>query len=110
MLNAQVKNTVRLNAYPDRHMETMGDRIRRLRIARGYTQEAFGNLVGVTKSAVSQWEDGRSKNLKLATFLRVLEALHTDANYLIWGDSRAPNGTPARTARGPARPNRQSGT
>jgi transcriptional regulator with XRE-family HTH domain len=89
MLNPEVKDAVPIVSYAAFHMETMGDRIKRLRVARGYTQEAFGRLVGVTKSAVSQWEDGSSKNVKLETFVRVLDVLHTDANYLIWGDSRA---------------------
>jgi transcriptional regulator with XRE-family HTH domain len=69
-------------------METMGDRIRQLREARGLTQQQLGALVGVTKSAVSQWEDGSTKNLKLETFLRVCEVLQTDAEYLIWGPDR----------------------
>jgi transcriptional regulator with XRE-family HTH domain len=91
MLNLEVKDAVPLVSYAVPRMETMGDRIKQLRVARGYSQEAFGKLVGVTKSAVSQWEDGSSKNVKLQTFLKVLEVLHTDANYLIWGDKRSPN-------------------
>jgi len=107
MLNLRVKDAGPVVSYAGFHMETMGDRIKRLRVARGYTQEAFGQLVGVTKSAVSQWEDGSSKNVKLETFVRVLEVLHTDANYLIWGDSRTgPNGEPSRKSFRP----RQSGT
>lgn len=92
MLNLEVKDAVQLVSYPCPGMETMGDRIKRLRVARGYSQEQFGKLVGVTKSAVSQWEDDSTKNIKLATFLRVLDALHTDANYLIWGSDRGPGG------------------
>jgi transcriptional regulator with XRE-family HTH domain len=92
MLNPQVKDAVPLVSYADWAMETMGDRIRQLRGARGMTQEQFGKLVGVSKSAVSQWEDGSTKNIKLSTFLLVLEVLHTDANYLIWGLARTPGG------------------
>lgn len=69
-------------------METMGDRIRQLRKARNMTQEEFAKAVGVTKSAVSQWEDGSTKNLKLDTFLRVLDTLGTDAEFLIFGPER----------------------
>src|SRR5689334_18093764 len=72
MLNTQVKDAGPVGLYAGL-METMGDRIRQLRKARGLTQEAFAELVGVTKSAVSQWEDGSTKNLKLATFLRACE-------------------------------------
>jgi DNA-binding XRE family transcriptional regulator len=88
MLNTQVKDAVPTSTYAFGCMETMGDRIRQLREARGLTQQQLGALVGVTKSAVSQWEDGSTKNLKLETFLRVCEVLQTDAEYLIWGPDR----------------------
>jgi DNA-binding XRE family transcriptional regulator len=92
MLNSQGKHAKPLYPYASGRMETMGDRIRQLRNARALTQEGLGRLVGVTKSAVSQWEDGSTKNLKLETFLRVCEALKTDAEYLIWGADRAAAG------------------
>jgi transcriptional regulator with XRE-family HTH domain len=75
-------------------METMGERLKRLRVARGYTQPEFARLVGVTKSAVSQWEDDSTKNLKLTTLARVLDVLGTDLQYLVWGENRAPASTP----------------
>lgn len=96
MLNRQVKDAGPVSLYAGLAMETMGDRIRQLRKARGLTQEQFAKLVGVTKSAVSQWEDGSTKNLKLATFLRACEVLVTDPEYLIWGDDRAPSGAAAK--------------
>jgi DNA-binding transcriptional regulator YiaG len=98
MLNMQVKDAVQPCLYAELAMETMGDRIRQLRKARGHTQEAFAKLVGVTKSAVSQWEDGSTKNLKLATFLRACEVLVTDPEFLIWGDDRAPSGGATKKA------------
>lgn len=88
MLNSQIKDAVLNVPYARLHMETMGERIRQLRKARNMTQEEFGNAVGVSKSAVSQWEDGSTKNLKLETFLRVVETLHTDAEFLIFGPER----------------------
>lgn len=92
MLNLEVKDAV-----PSVHyafgMETMGDRIKQLRAARNLTQEQLAKATGVTKSAVSQWESGSTKDLKLKTFLLVLEALGTDANYLIWGADRGPGGS-----------------
>ena len=91
MLNSLVKDAVPACPYAVR-MEIMGDRIKRLRVARGLTQPEFAKLVGVTKSAVSQWEDGSSKNLKLETLARVLHVLNTDLPYLVWGESRSPPG------------------
>ena len=88
MLNLKVKDAGPSVAYAVALMETMGDRIRQLREARRLTQEQLAKAVGVTKSAVSQWEDGSTKNIKLATFLLLLEALMTDAEFLIWGPDR----------------------
>lgn len=91
MLNRIVKDAVPGVSYAS-SMETMGERLRRLRVARGYTQPEFAKLVGVTKSAVSQWEDDSTKNLKLTTLARVLEILGTDLQYLVWGEHRSPSG------------------
>jgi transcriptional regulator with XRE-family HTH domain len=88
MLNLRVKDAVQPILYAGLAMETMGDRIKQLRNARNLTQEQLARAVGVTKSAVSQWEGGSTKNLKLETFLRVLEALGTDAEFLIFGPER----------------------
>lgn len=91
MLNRQVKDAVLKVSYAVL-METMGDRLKRLRVARGLTQPEFAKKVGVTKSAVSQWEDGSTKNLKLEVLALVLEVLNTDLQYLVWGEDRAPAG------------------
>jgi transcriptional regulator with XRE-family HTH domain len=90
MLNAQVKDALPTYAYAVRPMETMGDRIKALRQARRLSQEGLGNAVGVTKSAVSQWEGGATQNIKLKTFLALLEVLRTDYEYLVYGADRAP--------------------
>jgi DNA-binding XRE family transcriptional regulator len=91
MLNPLVKDA-KLPVFYARRMETMGDRIRHLRIARGYTQPALGDLCGVSKSAVSQWEGGSTANIKLQAFLKLCTVLQTDPEYLIWGEHRSPNG------------------
>ena len=90
MLNVEIKDAEQRFGYAV-YMptsETMGDRIKTLRQARGLTQDKLGDLVGVSKSAVSQWEGGSVANIKLPTFLRLLEALQTDAEYLIFGPER----------------------
>lgn len=38
------------------HMETLGARLRKLRLHHHLNQDQFGDLCGVTKGAVSQWE------------------------------------------------------
>lgn len=67
------------------HMETMGDRIKQLRLSHGLTQEQLGKRVGVSKVAVSLWESSQVQNVKLATFLRLCETLHTSPHYLLFG-------------------------
>lgn len=70
----------------------MGDRIRMLRESKDYSQAELGSLVGVSKSAVSQWELGQTANIKLQTFLRLLDVLGTRYEYLVFGANRAPGG------------------
>lgn len=79
-------------------METMGDRIKQLRIAQGMTQPELAERIGVTKSAVSQWEDDSTKNIKLEVFLLLCEILRTDPKYLVWGPGRTPD-NPGATGR-----------
>lgn len=41
-------------------MKLMGSRLRRIREAKGLTQPALADIMGVTTSAVSAWENGRN--------------------------------------------------
>lgn len=91
MLHTPVKDATQDVPYAHR-METIGDRIRQCRIARGMTQQQLADAVGVTKGAVSQWELGGTKNVKLDTFLKLIAALHTTAEYLVTGPSPASSG------------------
>lgn len=78
----------------------MGDRIKMLREAKELTQTQLGELVGVTKSAVSQWELGQTSNIKLQTFLRLLDVLGTKYEYLVFGAARVPGGRGGGALRG----------
>lgn len=56
-------------------MNRFGTKLRELRLARGMTLEEVGDVVSVTKSAVGQWEKGRTvpelpKLIELARFFR----------------------------------------
>lgn len=99
MLNYVVKDAGLKVAYAF-PMQTMGDRIRALREARGLTQTQLGEYCGVSKSAVSQWEDGTTTDIKLVPFLKLLDALKTDGHYLVYGPDRSPaEQDPASTGR-----------
>ena len=80
-------------------VETMGDRIRLLRTARGLTQGELAKLCGVTTSAVSQWEIGSTANIKLKAFLLLVQALRTDFEYLVFGPERRERPAEARHTR-----------
>lgn len=41
-----------------------GELIRKLRLEKGLTQEQLGEMVGVQKSAVAKWENGKVENIK----------------------------------------------
>jgi transcriptional regulator with XRE-family HTH domain len=98
MLNSQVKYAEPDFPYPSYDMETMGDRIKTLREARDLTQDKLGAAVGVTKGAVSQWENSGVADIKLKTFLKLVEVLRTDFQYLVFGAERSP-GPPTRPVR-----------
>ena len=66
-------------------MKSFGDRLREARIAAGMTQEQLGFAVGVTKSSVSAWENGReTPNFRVLPDLR--EALKRSLDALICGE------------------------
>lgn len=70
----------------------MGDRIRTLRQSKGWTlDELAARLtrrgVKVTFSAISQWERGETQNIKLPTFLALVDELGTTHEYLVHGPS-----------------------
>lgn len=58
----------------DSHDRLVGGRIRDARRARGMTQEDLARAVGVSRSAVAQWETGRAGQLRgnLARIAHVL--------------------------------------
>lgn len=59
----------------------IGYRIKEARISRGLTQEELGQLVGVTGSAITNYEKETS-HPKEKVIYALLETLNIDANYL----------------------------
>lgn len=60
---------------------SIGERIRDARIRLDLTQEELSKKVGVTKSAIANYENGVSTP-KIETLYALMEALGVDANYL----------------------------
>lgn len=69
------------------------DRIAAVRKAAGLTQEQLGELVGVTRQAVSKWESGQTVP-DAVTVAKLCEALRVSADYVLLGkepeDAAAP--------------------
>jgi transcriptional regulator with XRE-family HTH domain len=65
--------------------ETIGERVRRLRTAKGWTQVALAYNAGRAPSVVSQVETGK-RQPELSTIKHFAEALEVDWRYLLLGD------------------------
>ena len=57
--------------------------IRQLRKSAGLTQAELAVKVGVTKAAVSSWESGGTKDLKMQHLFDVARALNVEAESLV---------------------------
>ena len=68
----------------------IGLRVRDVRRERGWTQDEFARRVGVSRSAVAQWETGRAGQVT-GTLTRIADVLGVGVEYLTFGnDKRAP--------------------
>jgi transcriptional regulator with XRE-family HTH domain len=70
--------------------QAIGTRIRALRAERGLTQDQFAHQIGVSRSAIAQWETGRTGQVT-GNLSRIAEVLEVNVEYLMYGDDkRAP--------------------
>lgn len=60
-----------------------GERIKKLRKEKGMTQQQLGEMLGVQKSAIAKYENGRVPNLKKETISRLAEIFNVTPNYLL---------------------------
>lgn len=61
----------------------IGLRIKEARLAKGLTQEELGDIVGVQKSAIAKYENGRVVNIKRSTLQKLAKALDLRGSDLI---------------------------
>lgn len=71
-------------------MSEMGRRIKALRIAKGLTQEQLGDLVGLQKSAIAKYENGKTENMKRSVIQAMAKALGVSPSYLMGFEEDAP--------------------
>jgi transcriptional regulator with XRE-family HTH domain len=68
----------------------IGARIRDVRRERGWTQDQLASAVGVSRSAVAQWETGRAGQVT-TNLTRIAEVLEVGVEYLMYGEDRRPS-------------------
>ena len=64
----------------------IGEKIKRLRKEKGWTQEQLGECVGVQKAAINKYETGVVSNLKQETISALSHALHVSPIELLSPD------------------------
>jgi len=70
--------------------QDIGSRIRATRRDRNLTQDELAHQIGVSRSAVAQWETGRTGQIT-GNLSRIAGALEVGVEYLVYGeDKRAP--------------------
>lgn len=74
------------------YMEPLEQRIKRLREARGLSQQAVADKVGVSRVAVTKWESGMTANLKLGNLLSLCELFGVSVEELVRGAGAAKAG------------------
>lgn len=65
----------------------MGKRIKSKRLELGYTQEELAAKVGLQKSAIAKYENGRVENMKRSMILKMAEELKCTPAYLMGWES-----------------------
>jgi transcriptional regulator with XRE-family HTH domain len=61
----------------------LGQKIREARLAKNLTQEELGKIVGLQKSAIAKYENGRVVNIKRSTLQKLAKALDLRGSDLI---------------------------
>lgn len=62
----------------------IGEKIRAARLAKGMTQEELGEILGVQKSAIAKYENGRIVNIKRSTLKKISDVLGIRPSELIY--------------------------
>ena len=65
--------------------ETFAERLRKVRLIRGYTQEYMSKKINVTRSAYSYYESGKCEP-DLKNLRKIAIILQISLNYLITGE------------------------
>lgn len=64
-----------------------GERIRKLRKEHSMTQSELGEILGVQKSAIAKYENGKVKNIKADTIKKLCDLFDVTTDYLLGLDA-----------------------
>lgn len=64
----------------------MAERIKQLRLAAGLTQEELGEKIGLQKSAIAKYENGRVENIKRSTIQAMADLFGVRPSYILGFD------------------------
>ena len=64
----------------------IGSKIKAARISKGMTQEELGKHLGVQKSAIAKYENGRVVNIKRSTLKKIADILEIRPSELIFDE------------------------
>lgn len=73
----------------------IGGKIRAARLAKGMTQKELGDILGVQKSAIAKYENGRIVNIKRSTLKKISDVLGIRPSELIFEGEVQSNPTEA---------------
>ena len=90
-------------------MNTLTDRIQAARVEAGLSQTDVAKALRISASAVNQWEQGFTKNIKLEHFFALAKLLGQDPRWLATGKAPSRMREIAATPPGPefSRPHRR---
>ncbi|WP_396957707.1 helix-turn-helix domain-containing protein [Nitrosomonas sp.] len=83
--------------------KNIGSLIKKLRIAKGYSQETLAKKLGISHAAISKWERGLTENLKMANLVGLKQIFNINIDDLIQGiehhgeeTDEIPDGNPSK--------------
>lgn len=82
--------------------ESIGDKIKTLRLKNNLTLEQVGNAVGVGKSTVRKWENGMIANMRRDKIVSLAKVLNTTPAFLLGYSEAHDNSTETKTPPGQA--------
>lgn len=76
---------------PEDNNDLMAQRIKELRMKNNLSQEQLAEMLGLQKSAIAKYENGRVVNIKRSTIANMAEIFHCSPSYIMGWETPRPN-------------------